>query len=107
MIYLVKVEYKDNASFKIGYTANMEKRLHPYRAHNPGFEHISMVETYAKTGRALERTIRQELVDMGVEFIGNHREWFFVDYESELYNRLNTEGLLFFKACKGRKELAR
>ena len=107
MIYLVKAEYKHNAGFKVGYTADLEKRLLPYRVHNPGFEHISAVETYAKTGRTLERTIRQELASMGVEFIGDRREWFFVDYDSELYSKLNEMGLLMFKACKGRKELMR
>jgi hypothetical protein len=107
MVYLVKVEYKNNASFKVGYTSDMEKRLQPYRTHNPGFEHISMVETYAKTGMELEKAILQELIGMGVEFIGSHKEWFFVDYDSELYNKLNELGLLFFKACKGRKELMR
>lgn len=111
MIYLIKTELRTCAAFKVGFTAhNDDGRFIPYHTHNPNAELVSMMETYAKTKRVLENAIHSELRDMG--FAIKHgrgtkgaSDWFMVDYESDLYNRLNTEGLLVFKACKGRKEL--
>ena len=113
MIYLMKTELRTHATFKVGFTAdNNGSRFTQYHTHNPAAELVSMMETYAKTARTLERKVHEELREMGFSIEHGRgtkgaSDWFSVEYDSELYNQLNELGLLFFKACKGRKELAR
>lgn len=108
----MKAEFRTAAMFKVGFTDDLENRMTPYRTHNPGMELVSVLKTYAKTARNLENDIHNELREMGFAIKRGRNskgasDWFSVDYDSDLYNRLNTEGLLFFKVCKGRKELMR
>lgn len=106
-IYLVKCEYRHRSMFKVGFTADLNKRMTPYLSHNPGIEHISAVQVYGKTGRNLETTLHRELRNMGADFIGERNEWFIVEYDSPLYSLLQEQGLQAFKACKGRKDILR
>lgn len=104
MIYLAKTEVRNGTYFKVGYTANLLKRLIPYFSHNPNFELLETIETYKKTKLRLEKEIHQEIIGMGYTFkvskIGIITEWFFVPREKE--KDFEEKGLSQFKACKNR-----
>lgn len=110
MIYLMKDEKRNACLFKVGFTADLDRRLLHYATHNPTIELVSVVVTYSKTKHRLETEIKDEITKMGYEFIISElnkvkTEWFAVPYDSELYKRLTAEGLKVFKACKRRKVL--
>ena len=104
MIYLVKTEVREGTYFKVGYTANLVKRLVPYFTHNPAFELLEVVKTYKKTKHTLETEIHNEILAKGYQFKvaknGTLTEWFFVPKEKE--KEFEQAGLAQFKACKNR-----
>ena len=96
MVYMVK----SGNFYKIGYTANFEKRLENYMTHNPNIEVIDTVKTYAKTKRQLEKVLHAEIKAYGFECHKN-REWFIIPEDRQ--EEFNNKGLKMFKACQNRK----
>lgn len=101
MVYLIKsASYDaDKVFYKIGFTANILKRLPKYITHNPTAELLQYVDTYSKTKHRLEIALHKELKALGYRFhisYGITTEWIEVDKNKPI--RLEQ-----FKACKYHK----
>lgn len=109
-IYLLVNEGKMGASFKVGYTHNLQARMRQYATHNDQAQLISAVITQERSKRAVETAFHSEIKKMGYEF--NHStllwniqtEWFTVSYSDPFYTSLMNNGLQAFQVGKGRKE---
>ena len=100
MVYMIRQEVRNGSLFKVGFSANFEKRQAVYTSYIPTYELIDTVRTYAKTKRQLEKAIRNEIRTYGFKFV-NNTEWFFVPIELE--SVITAKGLKMFKACENRK----
>ena len=106
MVYLIAQRTISGYNLKVGYTANIFKRLIPYATHNPDAELIETIETYKKTKHQLETEIKEELKKQGVQFkiaktTGTKTEWFFLPKKQA--ERFLEKGLRQFKCCQNRK----
>jgi hypothetical protein len=107
-IYLMTMETKDCAFFKVGFSGNLIQRFLAYATHNPICRCISTNDTYAKSKRTVETAYHNEILAKGYDFAisslnGKKTEWFKVAYDDPFYTELITKGLQAFKTGKNRK----
>ena len=105
-IYLIIDER--NGIAKVGFTADLRKRVYQYTTANPMAYIRDYCITYAKTGMALERTAQEELTQLGGERVissidGKRTEWFSFPNNQQIIQRLIDDGLRALQTCKGRK----
>lgn len=97
-IYYIMVQYRNSTNFKVGYTANLEKRMLHYITHNTEVKLLEyIIIDNAKSGRILEKDIHKEQRIKGELFKG-WTEWITVDISKE--EEYINKGLKQFECIK-------
>ena len=99
---------KGNKMAKVGFTADLSKRVYAYTTANPKAYIRDYCYTQKRSGTKIERSAHNELASLGGKRLfsvidGKRTEWFDFEDQPAVFQSLVTNGLRALKTCKGRK----